>query len=122
MNLTGGWGNVGKVGVIGLVGRAGGGRLRSVDRAAVRVQHIVKYNRDGSPVQRLRMKAIKVHSKNIASRSFWKDYLCLCKELGQFEEDVNKIKPDYVKSFLHGSKLMPSTWIVIRIDGCHFHR
>ncbi|XP_022876422.1 tRNA(His) guanylyltransferase 2-like isoform X3 [Olea europaea var. sylvestris] len=86
------------------------------------VQHIVKYNKDGSPVQRLRMKAIKVHSKNIASRSFWNDYLCLCRELGQFAEDVNKIKPDYVKSFLHGSKMMPSTWIVIRIDGCHFHR
>ncbi|CAA2967205.1 tRNA(His) guanylyltransferase 2-like [Olea europaea subsp. europaea] len=86
------------------------------------VQHIVKYNQDGSPVQRLRMKAIKVHSKNIASRSFWNDYLCLCRELGQFAEDVNKIKPDYVKSFLHVSKLMPSTWIVIRVDGCHFHR
>ncbi|XP_022876424.1 tRNA(His) guanylyltransferase 2-like isoform X4 [Olea europaea var. sylvestris] len=88
----------------------------------LKVQHIVKYNKDGSPVQRLRMKAIKVHSKNIASRSFWNDYLCLCRELGQFAEDVNKIKPDYVKSFLHGSKMMPSTWIVIRIDGCHFHR
>ncbi|KAL2528077.1 tRNA(His) guanylyltransferase 1 [Forsythia ovata] len=86
------------------------------------VQHIVKYKQDGSPVQRLRMKAIKVHSKNIASRSFWNDYLCLCRELGHFEEDANKIKPEYVKSFLHVSKLMPSTWIVIRIDGCHFHR
>ncbi|XP_058099565.1 tRNA(His) guanylyltransferase 1-like isoform X1 [Magnolia sinica] len=31
-------------------------------------------------------------------------------------------KFEYVKSFEVEDRLMPSTWIVIRIDGCHFHR
>ncbi|XP_077212685.1 tRNA(His) guanylyltransferase 2-like isoform X2 [Tasmannia lanceolata] len=29
---------------------------------------------------------------------------------------------EYVKSFEVEDRLMPSTWIVVRIDGCHFHR
>ncbi|CAN6455812.1 unnamed protein product [Victoria cruziana] len=29
---------------------------------------------------------------------------------------------EYVKSFEVHEKLLPSTWIVVRIDGCHFHR
>ncbi|XP_051147981.1 tRNA(His) guanylyltransferase 1-like isoform X2 [Andrographis paniculata] len=90
-----------------------------------KVEDIVKYKDDGCPVKRPRMKVIKVHSENIASKRFWNDHLCLLKELGQVTEDLNKSKPDYddyVESFLHEGKLMPSTWIVIRVDGCHFHR
>ncbi|KAI3451063.1 hypothetical protein Pfo_007728 [Paulownia fortunei] len=86
------------------------------------VEDIVKYKDDGCPVKRPRRKVITVHSENIASRRFWNDQLCLLKELGQFNEDFKKTNPDYVKSFQYESRLMPSTWIVIRIDGCHFHR
>ncbi|KAI9197735.1 hypothetical protein LWI28_003426 [Acer negundo] len=86
------------------------------------VEDIVKYNENGAPVKRLRRKARIVHSENIAGKKFWNEHPCLVKELGDFEEDVGKIKPDYVRSFLFESKLMPCTWIVIRIDGCHFHR
>jgi tRNA(His) guanylyltransferase len=63
-----------------------------------------------------------VHSKNIAGRSFWNEHQSLLKELGGFTKDVGIINSDYIRSFLFESKLMASTWIVIRIDGCHFHR
>ncbi|KAK4394123.1 tRNA(His) guanylyltransferase 1 [Sesamum angolense] len=86
------------------------------------VEDIVKYKDDGCPVKRLRRKVITVHSENIASRRFWNDQLCLPKELGPFTEDLNKTMPEYLKSFQYENKLMPCTWIVIRIDGCHFHR
>ncbi|CAB4298280.1 unnamed protein product [Prunus armeniaca] len=43
-------------------------------------------------------------------------------ELGSFTNDIGKVEPDYVRSFQFKKILMPSTWIVIRIDGCHFHR
>ncbi|PIN26876.1 tRNA(His) guanylyltransferase [Handroanthus impetiginosus] len=88
----------------------------------IEVEDIVKYKDDGCPVKRPRKKVITVHCENIASRRFWNEQLCLSKELGQFTEDLNKTKPEYLKSFQYESKLMPSTWIVIRIDGCHFHR
>ncbi|KAL6583186.1 hypothetical protein OROMI_005264 [Orobanche minor] len=65
---------------------------------------------------------ITVHSKNIASRRFWNEQSCLLEELGQFNEDLNKTKADYVRSFQYESRLMPFTWIVIRVDGCHFQR
>ncbi|KAK9233367.1 hypothetical protein WN943_023616 [Citrus x changshan-huyou] len=86
------------------------------------MEDIVKYNENGAPVKRLRRKARIVHSENIAGKSFWNGHSCLLKELGRFDEDVGKIKPDYVRSFVFENKLIPSTWIVIRIDGCHFHR
>lgn len=82
----------------------------------------MKYKDDGVPVKRLRRKVITVHSENIASRKFWNSHLSLSKEVGQFSEDLNKSRPDYLKSFLYESRLMPCTWVVIRIDGCHFHR
>ncbi|KAJ0698640.1 putative tRNA(His) guanylyltransferase [Helianthus annuus] len=63
-----------------------------------------------------------VHSENIASRSFWNDYSYLCKELGCFEQNVNNIKHEYLKLFRSENKLLPFTWILIRIDGSHFHR
>ncbi|GLU13218.1 hypothetical protein SLE2022_298630 [Rubroshorea leprosula] len=87
-----------------------------------KVEDIVKYSEDGTPVKRLRRKVIDINSKNIASRSFWNENPSLLEELGSFTQDVDKIKPDYIRSFLFENKLMPSTWIVIRIDGCHFHR
>ncbi|KAL5751891.1 hypothetical protein ACOSP7_022066 [Xanthoceras sorbifolium] len=86
------------------------------------VEDIVKYNENGAPVKRLRRKARIVHSENIAWKKFWNEHSCLVKELGSFNEDIGKSKPDYVRSFLFESKLMPFTWIVVRIDGCHFHR
>ncbi|XP_057725442.1 tRNA(His) guanylyltransferase 1-like isoform X1 [Arachis stenosperma] len=86
------------------------------------VDDIVKYADNGVPIKRQRRKIITVHSKKIAGRKFWNDQTVLLKELGCFVEDVDNVKPEYVKSFEFDSKLMPLTWIVIRIDGCHFHR
>ncbi|KAL3818836.1 hypothetical protein ACJIZ3_004741 [Penstemon smallii] len=86
------------------------------------VEDIVKFKDDGCPIKRPRKKVITVHSENIASRRFWNDQSCLFKELGQFTEDLNKPKTEYIKSFQYESRLIPSTWVVIRIDGCHFHR
>lgn len=82
----------------------------------------MKYNEEGTPVKRLRRKASMFHSENIAGRRFWNEHANLLKELGSFSKDCFKVNPDYIRSFLFESKLMPSTWIVIRIDGCHFHR
>ncbi|KGN48418.1 tRNA(His) guanylyltransferase 1 isoform X1 [Cucumis sativus] len=87
-----------------------------------KVEDIVKYHEDGTPVKRLRRKATVIHSPNIAGRRFWNEHSILLKELGAFTTDIDKINPDYVRSFQVENKLMPSTWIVIRIDGCHFHR
>ncbi|KAF8377211.1 hypothetical protein HHK36_030584 [Tetracentron sinense] len=87
-----------------------------------KAEDIVKYNESGNPIKRLRRKAIVVHSNNIASRSFWDEHPSLLNELGQFGEGIGRVKPEYVKSFQFENKLMPSTWIVVRIDGCHFHR
>ncbi|KAF4356794.1 hypothetical protein F8388_000597, partial [Cannabis sativa] len=84
-------------------------------------EDIVKYNESGAPVKRLRRKTSTVHSKNIVGKSFWNLYPKLLKELGGFVDDIRKIEPDYIRSFLWEAKLLPSTWIVIRIDGCHFH-
>ena len=86
------------------------------------VEDIVKYSENGTPVKRLRRKPIVVHSDNIAASSFWNEDPFLLKELGDFREDIGNIKPEYVKSFQFENKLMPLTWIVVRIDGCHFHR
>ncbi|XP_062147528.1 tRNA(His) guanylyltransferase 1-like isoform X2 [Alnus glutinosa] len=86
------------------------------------VEENVKYNENGTPVKRLRRKARIVQSENIAGRSFWNELPSLLKEVGGFTEDVDKINPEYVRSFQFENKLMPSTWIVVRIDGCHFHR
>ncbi|XP_024030765.1 tRNA(His) guanylyltransferase 1 [Morus notabilis] len=87
-----------------------------------KVEDIVKYDENGAPVKRLRRKAGIVHSKNIAGKSFWNEHVDLLKELGSFVDDVGKVEPDYIRSFQFEAKLLPSTWIVIRIDGCHFHR
>ena len=86
------------------------------------VEDIVKYKENGAPVKRLRKKITLTHSENVAGRSFWNVHPCLCKELGHFEGDISKINPEYIKSFQFENNLMPSTWIVIRVDGCHFHR
>ncbi|KAG6787295.1 hypothetical protein POTOM_008934 [Populus tomentosa] len=86
------------------------------------VEDIVKYSENGTPIKRMRRDTTTVHSKNIAGRSFWNEHQSLLKELGGFTKDVGKINSDYIRSFLFESKLMASTWIVIRIDGCHFHR
>jgi len=88
----------------------------------LQVEDIVKYSENGTPIKRMRRDKTTVHSKNIAGRSFWNEHQSLLKELGGFTKDVGKINSDYIRSFLFESKLMASTWIVIRIDGCHFHR
>ncbi|KAM6546374.1 hypothetical protein CsatB_027110 [Cannabis sativa] len=92
------------------------------EKLPVMTEDIVKYNESGAPVKRLRRKTSTVHSKNIVGKSFWNLYPKLLKELGGFVDDIRKIEPDYIRSFLWEAKLLPSTWIVIRIDGCHFHR
>lgn len=86
------------------------------------VDDIVKYREDGTPVKRPRKKAVIVHSENVATKKFWNNYTCLTEELGSFTEVINKIKPEYLRSFQFESRLMLSTWIVVRVDGCHFHR
>ncbi|XP_021740480.1 tRNA(His) guanylyltransferase 2-like isoform X1 [Chenopodium quinoa] len=86
------------------------------------IEEVVKYKENGDPIKRLRRKIMEVHSDNIAGKSFWNQHSSLLSELGRFEEDIHKIRPEYVESFLFEDKLMLSTWIVVRIDGCHFHR
>ncbi|KAJ0515588.1 putative tRNA(His) guanylyltransferase [Helianthus annuus] len=86
------------------------------------VDETVKIHDKESPVKRSRKMVKTVHSENIASRSFWNDYSYLCKELGCFEQNVNNIKHEYLKLFRSENKLLPFTWILIRIDGSHFHR
>ncbi|CAA7058592.1 unnamed protein product [Microthlaspi erraticum] len=87
-----------------------------------KVEETVKHDENGNPVKRLRRKAVFVHSENIAGRSFWNEQPSLCKDLGKFTKDIAKIEPDYVRSFQFENKLLPLTWVVVRIDGCHFHR
>lgn len=93
-----------------------------------KVEAVVKDAGDVTPVKRSResrkprRNVIRVHSENIASRRFWIDQSCLLKEFGLFSEDFNKTKSEYVKSFQYENPLMLSTWIVVRVDGCHFHR
>ncbi|XP_042043802.1 tRNA(His) guanylyltransferase 2-like [Salvia splendens] len=78
---------------------------------------------DDSHVKRCGRKFLTVNSANIASKRFWSENGCLSKgELAQFREELNKTTPEDIKSFLHESRLMLCTWIVVRIDGCHFHR
>ncbi|KAJ1430184.1 tRNAHis guanylyltransferase catalytic domain [Sesbania bispinosa] len=86
------------------------------------LEDVVKYKENGAPIKRLRRKIIIVHSKKIASKRFWNEQALLLEELGCFVEDINNVKPEYLRSFEFDSKLMPSTWIVVRLDGCHFHR
>ncbi|XP_073119038.1 tRNA(His) guanylyltransferase 2-like isoform X2 [Henckelia pumila] len=86
------------------------------------VEVSVKNKDDCCPIKRSKRRVTLVHMENIASRRFWNDQLYLLKELGYFSEDVNKTKTEYLKSFQYESRLLLSTWIVIRIDGCHFHR
>ncbi|GJY04995.1 tRNA(His) guanylyltransferase 1 isoform X1 [Tanacetum coccineum] len=91
-------------------------------REKLKVDETFEIDDNEAPVIRLRKRLIVVHSKNIASKSFWNGYSCLCKEIGCFEHNVNNIKPEYIKLFQSDKKLLPFTWTVIRIDGSHFHR
>ncbi|CAH9081709.1 unnamed protein product [Cuscuta epithymum] len=86
------------------------------------VEDIVKYLENLAPVRRKRKKVVIVHSENIATANFWNNQESLNKDVGVFREGIENLKSEYIKSFQYESKLMPSTWIVIRIDGCHFHR
>jgi tRNA(His) guanylyltransferase len=86
------------------------------------LEETVKHDENGKPVKRLRRRETLVHSENVAGRSFWNEHSSLHKDLGHFAKDIGKIEPDYVKSFQFESRLLPLTWVVVRIDGCHFHR
>lgn len=86
------------------------------------MEDIVKYDDDGAPVKRRRRKAGIIHSKNIGCKTFWNQNPDLVKELGSFTDGFGKTELDYIRSFQAEPKLLPSTWIVIRIDGCHFHK
>jgi tRNA(His) guanylyltransferase len=87
-----------------------------------KVEETVKHDENGNPVKRLRRKAVFVHSENIAGRSFWNEQPSLYNDLGHFTKDIGKIEPDFIRSFQFENKLLPLTWVVVRIDGCHFHR
>ncbi|XP_074272149.1 tRNA(His) guanylyltransferase 1-like isoform X1 [Silene latifolia] len=87
-----------------------------------KVQVVCKFDKNGDPVNRPQRKVVKVRSENIARKSFWDKHLSLLEELGNFEDEIPKIRPEYVESFQFQDKLMLSTWVVIRIDGCHFHK
>ncbi|KAG5529284.1 hypothetical protein RHGRI_029845 [Rhododendron griersonianum] len=101
--------------------RQGSCVLRKAKRFKSEVEDSDKYKDDETLVKSPGRNVILVYSGNIASRIFWSEHSCLLKELGSFEEDINKVKPEYVKSFEFERKLLPSTWIVVRIDGRHFH-
>ncbi|CAN7115342.1 unnamed protein product [Brassica rapa subsp. narinosa] len=87
-----------------------------------KVEETVKHDENGNPVKRLRRKAVLVHSENIAARSFWNEQPSLYNDIGHFTKDIGRSEPDFVRSFEFENKLLPLTWIVVRIDGCHFHR
>lgn len=89
---------------------------------SIQVEETVKHDENGNPVKRLRRRETLVHSENIAGRSFWNAHATLHKDLGHFAKDIGKIDPDYIKSFQFENRLLPFTWVVVRIDGCHFHR
>ncbi|XP_010268602.1 PREDICTED: tRNA(His) guanylyltransferase 1-like [Nelumbo nucifera] len=92
-----------------------------------KVEEIIKYNRSGDPVKRLRKKVMVGHF-NLDSPNFWTKHPSLLDELGVPEshrETLSKVwstKCENVKSFEVKNSLMPSTWVVVRIDGRHFHR
>ncbi|XP_043718563.1 tRNA(His) guanylyltransferase 1-like [Telopea speciosissima] len=89
-----------------------------------KVEEIVKYDQAGDPVRRVREKLIVDHF-DPDWLSFWAKHPCLIDALLIPKENFWKIwstKCDSVKSFEFEDKLIPSTWIVVRIDGCRFHR
>ncbi|CAH8330933.1 unnamed protein product [Eruca vesicaria subsp. sativa] len=87
-----------------------------------KVEETIKHDENGNPVKRLRRKAVLVHSENIAARTFWNENPSLCNDIGHSTNDIGKIEPDLARSFEFENKLLPLTWVVVRIDGCHFHR
>ncbi|KAF2581505.1 hypothetical protein F2Q68_00001263 [Brassica cretica] len=87
-----------------------------------KVEETVKHDENGNPVKRLRRKAVLVHSENIAARSFWNEHPSLYNDLGYFTKDIGRSELDFVRSFQFENKLLPLTWVVVRIDGYHFHR
>ncbi|KAK4764346.1 hypothetical protein SAY87_013784 [Trapa incisa] len=87
----------------------------------IEVEDVVKCDENGMPIKRLRRKPDIFHTQKIVAKKFWNEKFVLVKELGTLEE-IGKIIPEYIRSFLFENKLLPSTYIIIRIDGCHFHR
>lgn len=82
----------------------------------------MKYTENGTPVKRMRRRPAVIQCESISRKSFWNEQRTLVVELGPFENEIGKLNADYIRSFSFEDKLMPFTWIVIRIDGCHFHR
>ncbi|GAB2215880.1 hypothetical protein Drorol1_Dr00023639 [Drosera rotundifolia] len=63
-----------------------------------------------------------VHSKNIAGKRFWNEHPSLLKDLGDgIAESIPRVGRAFLRSFEFENKLLPSTWIVVRVDGHHFH-
>ncbi|CAM8995025.1 unnamed protein product [Rhodiola kirilowii] len=87
-----------------------------------KVNEIVKYSENSSPIRRSRRKVVAVHSENLIATSFWNSHSTLVEELGSFAKLNEKFKSGFIRSFQYENNLMLSTWIVVRIDGCHFHR
>ncbi|KAI4374353.1 hypothetical protein MLD38_012360 [Melastoma candidum] len=82
----------------------------------------VKYTTNGSPVKRMRRRPAVFQCESISKQRFWKEHQSLAVELGPFENEIGKLNMDFIRSFSFEDKLMPFSWIVVRIDGCHFHR
>ncbi|WZZ49894.1 hypothetical protein YC2023_050001 [Brassica napus] len=97
------------------------GKTISEAQEVLKVEETVKHDENGNPVKRLRRKAVLVHSENIAGRSFWNEHPSLYNDIGHFTKDIGRVEPDFVRSFRFESKLLPLTWVVVRIDGSHFH-
>lgn len=81
---------------------------------------VVEYMANGDPIKRSMKKIMEVHSA--INKSFWNQHPSLISEFGRLEKDIHIHKPGYIESFQIRDKLMLSTWIVVRIDGCSFHR
>ncbi|KAF9618438.1 hypothetical protein IFM89_001161 [Coptis chinensis] len=85
---------------------------------------VVKNRENGDPVVRLRKKVIVEHC-DIIGESFWREHPSLIAS-----EDLNLLRNVHSSNVYEcmknetevKNKLLPYTWIVVRIDGRHFHQ
>lgn len=85
----------------------------------IRTKWVVEHLANGVAVNRSTKKIVEVHS--VINKCFWNQHPSLIAEFGGLENDINFHNTGYIESFQVQDKLMLSTWIVVRIDGCKFH-
>ncbi|KAJ1418396.1 tRNAHis guanylyltransferase Thg1 superfamily [Sesbania bispinosa] len=61
------------------------------------VEDVVKYTENGAPIKRHRRKIITLHSNENSKYKIWNEQSILLKELGGFLEEINCVKPEYVR-------------------------